>query len=87
MKVNELEKIRGGGIWGRSRRKNSLFGHISETTSLKIEGLRVNIEDQKEKYLLEVRCRAKKIVNIFSEDHQKNPRKRRGGVAGINYPD
>ena len=42
-----------------------------------------NIE-KKEKNLVEVRCGAKKIVNILSDDHQKkNPRKRRG-VVGIN---
>ena len=40
----------------------------------------MNIEDQKEKYLLEVRCRAKKIVNILFDDHQKKIlEKERGG--------
>ena len=46
--------------------------------SLKMDGGGAEYREKKEKNLVEVRCGAKKIVNILSDDHQKNPRKRRG---------
>ena len=40
---------------------------------------RQSIEKKKEKNLVEVRCGAKKIVNILSDDHQKKSSKKKGG--------
>ena len=43
-----------------------------------------NIEKKKEKNLVEVRCGAKKIVNILSDNHQKKFLAKEEGVVGIN---
>ena len=44
----------------------------------------VNIEENKVKYLFKVRRRAKKIVNIFSDDHQKKKSsKKKGGYLEL----
>ena len=50
--------------------------------SLKMDGGGQNIEKKKEKNLVEVRCGAKKIVNILSDDHQKKILEKEGGVVG-----
>ena len=50
--------------------------------SLKMDGGQ-NIEKKKEKNLVEVRCGAKKIVNILSDDHQKKSSKKKGGYLEL----
>ena len=58
--------------------KNCYCDIYQKRTSLNMGG-GVNIDEKKVKYLLKVRCRAKKIVNILFEDHQKKILEKEGG--------